>query len=151
MPESYDEIMARTIGTIPVPVTVTESTRNTPKPGKAGARFRLMARFWNHPSTPTLSHAAKACWCYLWMLSDARRTCYPSLGRIRRRLGCSRRYAVRLVAELIHNGYLEIVCPGSNLSGNRANVYRIRLPKSTPEPVPPSEPECTKVVNQSAP
>lgn len=101
--------------------------------GKPSSRFRLMVRFWQHPATAELSHAAKAAWCYLWTLADGARTCYPSKRRISRRLGCSERYVKNLVAELVGTGFLSVLKRGSNQGQKRANTYQIRLPGASGE------------------
>lgn len=96
--------------------------------GKPNTRFRLMSRFWEHLKTPELSHVAQAVWCYLWMLSDAARRCYPSNSRIGRKVGCSDRHARRAIGELVAAGFVKVVTAGSNKGTNRANVYEITLP-----------------------
>lgn len=97
--------------------------------GKPSSRFRLMVRFWQHPATAELSHAAQAAWCALWTYANAQGTCYPSIAKISRRLGCSRIYARKLVKRLKAAGYIEVATGGTNSNGKRANTYRIRLPE----------------------
>lgn len=98
------------------------------KPGKASYRFRFVMRFWKHPATPLLSHAAQVAWLYCWALADPQGECFPSLARIAKRIGCSRRHAKRAVRELRQRGYLDVLKVGSNRGEHRANRYKLTLP-----------------------
>ena len=110
-------------------ISVGRSWSNTAVAFSAASRLKLTNRFWSHSMTPGLSHAAQAVWCYLWSLADGRGRCYPSQLRIAERVGCSRRYTRQLIRELRGRGYLAVVSRGTNKGRNRANLYRIRLPK----------------------
>jgi len=122
-------------------------TRPPRKPGCARSRFRLMSRFWQHPDTPKLPHVAQAAWGYLWLLADARGTCFPSIRRIGDHLGCSKRHAQTAIATLRGCGFLSVVAAGCNRGKNRANTYRIRLPSVQGG----DEAECAYQGNQNAP
>jgi hypothetical protein len=97
------------------------------KPGNAKSRFRLIARFWQHPETGELPHAAKAVWCYLWMVADGKGVCFPSLTRIGGRMGCSRVYVQKLIRKLKQTGFVAVLAPGTSRN-KRSNLYQIRVP-----------------------
>lgn len=99
------------------------------KAGKPSTRFRLMTRFWRHPKTSKLSSSAQAAWCYLWTLADGKRTCFPSINRIARRLGLARRRTQGCMAELKSAGFVAVLREGNNTGGARARVYQIRVPQ----------------------
>lgn len=136
-------------GILRVQLPAPKPKASKPKGKRAGTpsgRFRLINRFWKHPDTPGLSHAAQALWCYLWALADRKRECYPSNARIARRLGCCTRYAQARIRELVSGEYLAIVRPGRSRN-RQANLYRLRLPGV--EEI--GAPELPKGVNPSAP
>lgn len=104
--------------------------RRRPREGAPEGRFRQVARFWKQPSTPKLGCTAIAVWMYLWFLSDAKRTCYPSQSRIAQRTGISTRHTRRVINKLVAAGYVQIISSGSNKGRNRACVYRVTIPAS---------------------
>src|SRR5262249_9554880 len=77
-----EEAKARALAQAKPPVVAKTKQRS-----RISGKLRLFNRFWTHPQTPGLSHAAQATWTYLWGRADKRRTCYPPIGRIAARLG----------------------------------------------------------------
>lgn len=126
MPEP-DDYIGRTL--TPPTIEVGKSKpKQAGKPGQPKSRFRLLARFWQHPATADLSHGAQAAWCYLWFLSGGKQTCFPSIKRIGVRLGCCRRHARRATRELERAGFISVIFGGTSKGKKLANVYKLTIP-----------------------